>query len=437
MLAKVIEKSKKAQFSTLKSKPNVLISGSGIAGSVFSFWLLRAYPDAKITIVERSPELRLTGASVDIRSSAVDIIKWMGKEEEIRKFSTKETGVQFVTSDDREVATIKSTGREDLQSFTSEFEIFRGELAKIFIEPSLPYIDLVFDEYIDQYEQDEDGVTVTFAKSKEVKKFDLLVAADGLSSKIRGQMMNTHPSEQIHDEGFHIAYFSIKKDMLEKDRLSKWYNTTGGRVIFLRPDPHPEGRTRGNIGLVTTRNDIEMKSRLNKAIKEGNESFMTLLEELFEDAGWKAEEVLKEMRESDDFYCSLFAQVRCPKLQDGRVVLLGDSGYATPGFGTSLAIIGGYILAGEILANDGDVKAALKNYENLMVPYVKSQQGDDNVMQYLNPQTTWGIKIRDGLLWTINYFGIIDLGMKVSSWLGYSEKKIDMPNYQWTKSSPT
>ena len=47
-------------------------------GTVFAFWLLRANPNANITIVERDPTLRLTGASVDIRSSAVDIIKWMG-----------------------------------------------------------------------------------------------------------------------------------------------------------------------------------------------------------------------------------------------------------------------------------------------------------------------------------------------------------------------
>lgn len=121
---------------------NVLISGSGIAGSVFAFWLLKAYPDAKITIVERAPSLRLTGASVDIRSSAVDIIKWMGAEEEIRRHGTDEEGVQFVEEDDSEVATFRATGRTDIQSMTSEFEIFRGALAKIFIDPVLDQVSL-------------------------------------------------------------------------------------------------------------------------------------------------------------------------------------------------------------------------------------------------------------------------------------------------------
>jgi 2-polyprenyl-6-methoxyphenol hydroxylase-like FAD-dependent oxidoreductase len=83
------------------SAPKVLISGSGIAGGVFAFALLRAYPKANITIVERAPSLRLTGASVDIRSNAVDIIKWAGVEQQIRDASTKEAGMSFVNSDGR------------------------------------------------------------------------------------------------------------------------------------------------------------------------------------------------------------------------------------------------------------------------------------------------------------------------------------------------
>lgn len=70
-------------------RPKILISGSGISDSVLAFWLLRAYPLADLTIIERAPSLRLTGASVDIRNSAIDIIKLMGLEDEIRKHTTR------------------------------------------------------------------------------------------------------------------------------------------------------------------------------------------------------------------------------------------------------------------------------------------------------------------------------------------------------------
>ena len=413
------------------SDPNVLISGSGIAGTVFAFWLLRAYPNANITIVERDRSLRLTGASVDIRSSAVDIIKWMGTEEEIRKHGTNEEGIQFVYPDGNPIATIGATGREDIQSVTSEFEIFRGALAKIFIDPIIDRVNLVFDESVDHFEQRDDGVVVTFTKSKEVKKYDLLVAADGLGSKIRGIMLNTSPKEQIYGGDVHAAYFTINKDLLKGSHLAKWYNSPGGRVVFLRPDPNPAGRTRGNLICVIPNTDVERKERLNVALHEGNDTYMDLMEELFLDAGWLAPEVLQGMRASDDFYCSLFAQIRAPKIHNGRVVLLGDAGYATPGFGTSLAIIGGYVLAGELLSNPGDFKTALQRYEDILLPFAKGSQFSGSPIQIANPQTWWGIKVRNVILRFVTFIKLDLVAITVASWFGFGEKKAPIPDYQW------
>ncbi|MCJ1457104.1 hypothetical protein MMC28_007470 [Mycoblastus sanguinarius] len=417
------------------SNLNILISGCGIAGSVFASWLLRAYSNANITIVERDPSLRLTGASVDIRSSAVDIIKWMGAEQEIRNQTTNEEGMQLVEANGKAIATLRATGRSDIQSITSEFEIFRGALAKIFIDPIIKRVKLIFDESVDHFEQRDDGVVVTLAKSKEVKTYDLLVAADGLGSKIRGIMLNSKPQEQLYDEGVHVAYFTIKSDLLQGGRLAKGYSATGGRAVFLRPDPNPAGRTRANLMIVTTSGDIETKERLNKALREGNESYTKLMEEMFRDVGWLAPEVLQSMRESDDFYCSLFGQIRSPKIHDGRVVLLGDAGYATPGFGTSLAIIGGYVLAGELLSHPGDVKTALKRYEEIMLPFAKNSQGGGNAMQLLNPQTLWGIRTRNAILGFVTWTKLDRLAMVVASALGFTEKKVSMPDYQWPAES--
>lgn len=410
---------------------NILISGAGIAGGVFAFWLLRAYPDANITIVERHPSLRLQGASVDIRSSAVDIIKWMGVEQQIRDNTTNEEGVEFVNAQGKAFATIRATGDTEYQSITSEFEIFRGALAKIFLDPVLDKVKVVYDETVESYDQHDDHVNVTFAKSKEVRTYDLLVAADGFGSRIRGMMLGTKPAEQIHSECVHVAYFVINHDMLNGSKLAKWYNTTGGRSIFLRPDPHPSGRTRGHFMNVSWRSDKAASDKFNTALREGEQSYKKLMVETFTDAGWLAPEVLKGMHETDDFYCSLFAQVRSPKIQDNRVVLLGDAGYATPGFGTSLAIMGGYVLAGELLNNKGDVQAAARRYEELMMPFAKASQGDDIFMQLFNPQTWWGIWIKNTLLWAVTSSRLDKLAIWAATWLGIKEKKLDMPNYPW------
>ncbi|PVH81061.1 FAD/NAD(P)-binding domain-containing protein [Cadophora sp. DSE1049] len=413
------------------SKLKVLISGSGIAGSVFASCLLRAYPNANITIVERDPTLRLTGASVDIRSSAVDIIKWMGVEGEIRKKTTKEEGMQLLEENGKEIATFRATGRTDIQSFTSEYEIFRGELAKIFIDPVIDQVKVIFGETVETFEEQDDGVLVTLAKSKKVEKYDLLIAADGLGSRIRGKMLNTKPSEQLYDEGVHLAYFTIKSDLLKGSLLAKGVSATGGRAVNIRPDPHPEGRTRAMLMNVTWNSNVEMKARLNKALKEGNEAYMKLMEELYADMGWLTPEVLRGMRESDDFYCTLFGQIRSPKLHDRHVVLLGDAGYATPGFGTSLAIIGGYVLAGELLRSDGDVKKALEGYSELMLPFVKGSQGNDIAMQLFTPQTWWGIWIRNSILRIVTTLRLDKLGMSAAAMFGFTEKKAPLPVYPW------
>ncbi|KAL8671453.1 MAG: hypothetical protein Q9168_004041 [Polycauliona sp. 1 TL-2023] len=413
------------------SNLNVLVSGSGIAGSSFAFCLLRAYPDANITIVERDPALRLTGASVDIRSSAVDIVKWMGVEPTIREHTTNEKGVQFVDANGKAVATLEATGDTRVQSFTSEYEIFRGALTKILSDPIIGRVTTIFDETVHHYEERDDGVFVTFTKSKAVKKYDLLIAADGVRSKIRAAMVNAKPDEHITSKGCHVAYFTIKKDLLQGGQLAKWYNATNRRGIFLRPDPDPAGRTRGNLMVITTDSDVETRQKLDDAVRQGNESFMTLMEDQFKDAGWLAPEVLQGMRQSDDFYCSLFGRVRSPKLQEGRVVLLGDAGYATPGIGTSLAIIGGYVLAGELLNHGGDISKALKAYEDIMLPHVNKMPNMESGMQYLNPQTWWGIKARNLVLGTVTGLKLDKLAAMVSSALGYTESKVAMPDYPW------
>ncbi|KAH9828449.1 FAD/NAD(P)-binding domain-containing protein [Teratosphaeria destructans] len=423
----------------MASPLHILISGSGIAGGVLTWWLLRAYPGVKITIVERAPSLRLTGQSVDIRSSAVDIIKKMSLEETIRHHGTNEKGWQFVDREGKEIATLQATGDTDVQTATSEYEIFRGELAKIFLTPVLDKVDLVFNESVESYEENDNGVHVTFAHGKTAERYDLLVAADGLGSHIRSQMLNAPSRDQINDLGIHVAYFTISTDLLNGSQNAQWYNAPGGRVVFLRPDPNPLGRTRANLIHVTTPQDVEGKKRLNDATRD-YEQYKKILQHDFRGAGWLSDEVLDGMDGADDFYANIFAQVRSPSLRSsgGRVVLLGDAGYATPGFGTSLAIIGGYVLAGELLSSSGNVKVAVQKYEELMLPFVKRNQGSANnsAPQLLNPQTARGIWIRDKVLRLVVNSGLATLATKAAAALGVTtDKKLDMPDYPWP--SPT
>ncbi|MCE5293220.1 MAG: FAD-dependent monooxygenase [Chlamydiales bacterium] len=60
-----------------------------------------------------------------------------------------------------------------------------------------------------------------------------------------------------------------------------------------------------------------------------------------------------------------------------RVCLLGDAGYCPSpmsGQGTSLALIGAYVLAGELALAKGDYRVAFTRYEQEMRPFIQANQ---------------------------------------------------------------
>jgi 2-polyprenyl-6-methoxyphenol hydroxylase-like FAD-dependent oxidoreductase len=61
----------------------------------------------------------------------------------------------------------------------------------------------------------------------------------------------------------------------------------------------------------------------------------------------------------------------------GRVSLVGDAGYSpgpAVGGGTSLAVVGAYVLASELAAASGDHARGLAAYEQVMRPAVRQSQ---------------------------------------------------------------
>jgi len=78
-----------------------------------------------------------------------------------------------------------------------------------------------------------------------------------------------------------------------------------------------------------------------------------------------------------DFYFDLVAQVRMQHWTKGRLALLGDAGYSpspVTGLGTSLSLVGAYVLAGELARSNGAHDMAFVRYESVMRDYVKQCQ---------------------------------------------------------------
>jgi 2-polyprenyl-6-methoxyphenol hydroxylase-like FAD-dependent oxidoreductase len=83
------------------------------------------------------------------------------------------------------------------------------------------------------------------------------------------------------------------------------------------------------------------------------------------------------MPTASDWYFDTAAQIDMPRWSEGRVVLVGDAAYcASPmsGQGTSIALIGAHVLAGELAAASGDHAPAFAEFENMMRPFVAANQ---------------------------------------------------------------
>jgi hypothetical protein len=93
--------------------------------------------------------------------------------------------------------------------------------------------------------------------------------------------------------------------------------------------------------------------------------------------GWEVPKLLAAMSEAPDVYFDAMAQIHLDRWTARRMALVGDAGYcASPlsGQGTSLALVGAYVLAEELGRPENDHVAAFAAYEQRMRPLVALNQ---------------------------------------------------------------
>ncbi len=311
---------------------SILISGASIAGPALAYWLRRY--GFNPTVVERAPALREGGYKVDIRGAAVAVAERMGLLAELQRASTDMRGASFVNHAGKRLATMDA----DLFGGRSgeDVEIMRGDLARILYEATRSDIEYIFDDSITSITQGETDVNVTFAHGP-ARSFDLVVGADGLHSGVRALAFGDE-SAFIRSLGHYIAIFTVP-NYLKLDRWELLYAVPGkttnvystrqdsaAKALFLFAAPP----------LDYDRRDIGQQKRI--------------LAERFAGEGWEVERLLEHMADAPDFYFDAISQVHMGRWSNGRVALVGDASYGpspASGQGTSLALVGAYVLAGD------------------------------------------------------------------------------------------
>jgi 2-polyprenyl-6-methoxyphenol hydroxylase-like FAD-dependent oxidoreductase len=358
----------------------VLISGASVAGPALAYWLDRY--GFRVTVVEKAPALRPGGQAVDFKGRTHrTVLERMGVWEEIRQRRTGRFDTVYLDASGRELAVM--TGE-----FTGgDVEILRGDLTAILYERTRTRCQYRFGDSIAALTETADGVRAEFEHGA-AQTFDLVVGADGIHSRVRRLAFGPE-----RDFVRHLGYYYCVAgapgwghDARRRERLIARAWNAPGRMAARGGSKGSHLYLFASGELAGARGDVAAQRRL--------------ITEKFVGMGGEVPSMLAELERLDDFYLDAIAQVQMKgRYTSGRVALVGDAGYGNTlgGFGTGLAVVGAYVLAGELAAADGDHAAGYPRYDEIMGRYVKIT-GFSNVGRFMAPKTGWGIRGRNWLL---------------------------------------
>ena len=356
---------------------HAVISGAGIAGPALAHQL--GERGWRTTVIERFPERRDEGQNIDVRGAAREVARRMGIEPALRAANTGEIGMRFLNDDGSPAVSFPMSAPGEIDGPTAEFEILRGELSRILIDHGRATTDYRFDNRVADLTDHGDRVTVTLDDGTSIDA-DLVVVAEGLRSKTRRFVTTA----DVNDLGMYFAYVTLPREEGD-DQWWNWQHAPGSLAVHLRPDNL--GTTRA---LLTFISDVRGLEALQAADQ------IAILRRTFADVGGAAPRILAQLEAGAPLYFSSVGQVSTPVWSKGRIALLGDAAFCNAtfgGVGTSFALIGAYVLAGELSRTD-DVRTALTSYERFMranlidaTPPVKM-----GMLRRANPRTPGGIR---------------------------------------------
>ncbi|MFB9927236.1 FAD-dependent monooxygenase [Amycolatopsis halotolerans] len=342
------------------SGTKVLVAGASIAGPALAHWLRRR--GAEVTVVERAPELRPGGQAVDARGVAKEVIARMGLDAAVRAACTDTAGAHTVDADGKVLETFRADD-DGGDGFIADIEILRGDLSQVLYDDTRDGVEYLFGDRIAEIAQDAGGVDVVFAGGDR-RRFDLVVGADGLHSSLRSMVFGPH-ERYLRHLGHVLAFYSVPNEF----GLDRWLleYQESGRTALLRPI---RDATRAMAMFYFAAPDFDVDYRDVAAQK-------VLLRERMAGLGWRTPDILAHLDDTPDFYLDQVAQVVMDRWSNGRVGLLGDAAFSSSpmsGQGTGLALVGAYLLAGDLAEAGWDADAGFSRYEARMRSFVEANQ---------------------------------------------------------------
>ncbi|MDG6109976.1 FAD-dependent monooxygenase [Dactylosporangium aurantiacum] len=361
----------------------VLICGASIAGPALAYWLSRN--GCTVTVVERAPALRTGGQAVDFKGETHrTVLARMGLLDDVRRLQTGGQDQTIIDAGGRPLAVIPG------EFSGGDLEIRRGDLSRLLYGRTEAHCEYLFGDTVTSLTDTGTGVHVTFERAAP-RTFDLVVGADGIHSTVRRLAFGPE-SDHVRFLGHYYALADLGVD---GDPVM--YNEPG-RMAALGGPKAPAFFVFASPQLRYDRQDVGQQQRI--------------LVDAYRGGGWRIPELMARVPAAADFYLDSISRVEVPAYSRGRVVLLGDSAYGNTlgGFGTGLAVVGAYVLAGELATAGGDHRVAFPRYEAAFRDYAKvSRQG--NAGPFLAPASRPRLAMRN---WMFRSPRLLRLLLKVT-----------------------
>jgi 2-polyprenyl-6-methoxyphenol hydroxylase-like FAD-dependent oxidoreductase len=338
-----------------KQNLRVLIAGGGIGGITTLLSLRQRGIEA--LLFEQAEAFRQVGAGIQISSNATRILRTLGLGEALARVAVYAEGRDYRAWDAGERLYYTPLGaRAEAHFGAPYYHAHRADLLDVLLG-GLGEKGFRLNAHVERFEQDANGVTVTFADGTNITG-DVLIGADGIHSTVRGQLFG----HELPRYTGNVAW----RGLVPAERVA---HLDLGRVTGVWMGPNRSivqyyvaaGRTFNWIGI----------SRSEQPARESWLAEGRIEDALAEYTGWHdtirtiiaaTPRVLRQ---------ALYDREPLPDWRVGRVVLLGDAAHPMMPFyaqGAAQSIEDAYVLAGCLAAIPDEPVAALERYVKLRQP---------------------------------------------------------------------